>query len=387
MSSSPVKMKVSAILYTTTIVLSVILLTLPLSSCSRGSSKGTPFRIIEIGDPNKVLEGAKTNSEFNLEYFRHVSAVRLRSSTSFVQRVKLKKVLDDMDEIQRAAAPKKQADEVIEDKESVYKVVRTFNNDAIEKVMLISGDYSLSFSNEMKDGKKHVVFRHKANPEIYIEQLVHFSVSENKDMFSVLAVGEGEMGKQLNAYYFSKDLKVAQHTFIEKFYYLLGPGVKFAWSKQNPVSISACGKNMQHYEAALKMAIQSWNETLESLLTIQEQAAAEFYPFSDLNQRCVYRVSDYAYTGDDGIKAAGIALDVGYNSEIIDGDIFVFRNEKDEVDEEFVSNLNQTVLHEMGHWLGLDHQFDKDKPSIMGYDFSVTKIQDYDRDAIRALYK
>ena len=49
--------------------------------------------------------------------------------------------------------------------------------------------------------------------------------------------------------------------------------------------------------------------------------------------------------------------------------------------------MKKLILHEMGHALGLDHQFDG-TPSIMSYDFeSPAELTDYDKAAIQDLYK
>ena len=44
--------------------------------------------------------------------------------------------------------------------------------------------------------------------------------------------------------------------------------------------------------------------------------------------------------------------------------------------------------HELGHFYGLDHQFDytEDNKSIMGYKIDFTELQPYDKKAVRALY-
>ena len=76
-----------------------------------------------------------------------------------------------------------------------------------------------------------------------------------------------------------------------------------------------------------------------------------------------------------------------FQGKIIDADVMIWvkENEKFGTTLENTSNLQATVAHEIGHFLGLDHQFDKNITSIMSY-ARVTYVTSYDTEAIARLY-
>ena len=69
---------------------------------------------------------------------------------------------------------------------------------------------------------------------------------------------------------------------------------------------------------------------------------------------------------------------------------FVFEDEINKYDQFFTTlekqnEIKKIITHELGHYLGLDHNFE-DSTSIMSYD-DVNKLGPYDISAILELYK
>jgi predicted Zn-dependent protease len=78
------------------------------------------------------------------------------------------------------------------------------------------------------------------------------------------------------------------------------------------------------------------------------------------------------------------------NYSHIDSDILIFEKDLEAVSrnrpELLIPELTRTLKHEMGHFLGLDHQFKDEIHSIMSYRPSDDELFDYDKKAILELY-
>lgn len=114
-------------------------------------------------------------------------------------------------------------------------------------------------------------------------------------------------------------------------------------------------------------------------------------PFSDLNFTGIYIVDEFAPS------AWGETLSVGSRSSqsIVDADVFLYlRNYRKTWDKMGLSyedlkvsnsyTFYETMTHEIGHLLGLSHNFAV-SPSIMSYS-DDRRFSIYDKAAIRALY-
>jgi hypothetical protein len=73
--------------------------------------------------------------------------------------------------------------------------------------------------------------------------------------------------------------------------------------------------------------------------------------------------------------------------KLLDADIMIWvkENEKNKTVLADIDYFQSVITHEMGHVLGLHHQFDKNVPSIMGYS-GVDAITYYDDEALKELY-
>ncbi|NJM10455.1 MAG: matrixin family metalloprotease, partial [Bdellovibrionaceae bacterium] len=108
--------------------------------------------------------------------------------------------------------------------------------------------------------------------------------------------------------------------------------------------------------------------------------------------------------GDGAVVAQTLFLAGEGQKELIDGDIFFLLGELQEavdkvapgrqitdpmfmISPKLVDSILQTNIHEMGHLLGLHHQFDPSISSIMSYKDDRRGLQDYDVKAIQALYE
>ncbi|MEK6554296.1 MAG: matrixin family metalloprotease, partial [Bdellovibrionota bacterium] len=226
-------------------------------------------------------------------------------------------------------------------------------------------------------------------------RILHFSRHKNGNIFSLLAYGTDKDGRTLNAIYFAKKFNPQIPTRTAKpYFYLMGPGYKYNW-KEKQLTIDVCGEHDEFVEDHTVHAINEWNSALGKKMKIEFGLPKKFYPFSDFNQHCIYIVDNILSKADPRRANYGTTYTIenSEKSELIDSDIFIFKKEFEKNGYSFdAAELRQemrfTFVHEIGHFLGLDHVFEDGVKSIMGYDFDLEpKLQPIDKEAIRALYE
>lgn len=235
-------------------------------------------------------------------------------------------------------------------------------------------------------------------------RLLHNSVSKDGRAFSILLYVPNLGDRALLAFYFVKrDLKVLPNSDLlsTSFNYLFGPGKKIGWNQNSPVVFNVFGKNRKILLPIFERSLEEWNSFLTGRLDLQISSSEKCSPFSDLNSRSVSFVEGWIeILGDYGVLGSTLSLADFEKGELIDVDIFMMASEYNETfnkmglqydtpgvleHPELGKNVQRTATHEMGHALGLSHQFNDSIPSIMSYR-SIHKIQSHDIEAIQALY-
>jgi hypothetical protein len=190
--------------------------------------------------------------------------------------------------------------------------------------------------------------------------------------------------------YFARDLGKGDSTkrLNKKFHYLAGDGIGTSWTKT--VTFALCGPSTAEERRAFNFSIQEWRKVLADRLTILviNQNAS----FFDYRVNCVYASENYG-PGNFKLAALGIAKPIldFERGIILHAPIIIYSNNiKDyttQKNKDYYQELQDTFIHEFGHALGLDHQFDLSIPSVMGYYENVTQTPSaYDTEALQALY-
>jgi hypothetical protein len=229
-------------------------------------------------------------------------------------------------------------------------------------------------------------------------ELLHVSSSQSGEVGSLLLKSYSkEEGVALTALYFAKTSpqRLTPNTSIN-YFYINGPGVASAWPLGKSIKLDVCGDDSSWIVPNVQIAAEKWNTSLPAATQIKVKWAPTFAPFSDLKQNCVLVVDDLIIEPDPRGGVFGVTASISdlNKLEILSGNILLFHKEAAKEglpgmqDARFSSDLAITVLHEMGHFLGLDHQFEKDVQSIMSYDFSqAPSLKPYDREAIAEMYR
>jgi len=229
---------------------------------------------------------------------------------------------------------------------------------------------------------------------------IHYSLKNDKSAFSILAKGnDEEFGVMLISVVFIKpDLRKNVSHGSTKYNYLLGPGVKARWSSPE-INIDLCTTDVARYYYAQK-AIESWQDAFASSDTKMKfkfSQKRDYPPFSDLNSQCVYFVNNLIREADEKYSNMGttfLTLD-SQAGKIIDSDIIIWDKEINKIRNYYQKEGHEfneqqfyyeTIMHEYGHYLGLDHQFNPNVPSVMSY-ADTSKIRAYDIEAINELYR
>lgn len=375
--------------------LTCALLVVPLlTGCpeKHNSHRGPRTVIFVKGDPMNVVKGAtfRPQSPITTENYKDFEGWGIQGMVEFLE--KEEENLDDKswEKVLEEQAPTGEEDVSTKDKSSFHWQQNTPNeyvySDSQAKLELV---FTLRNGSELQ----LTAIRAKDKTETLPLEALHWSISEDKSMISVLIKAyTDESGTDLTAIYFSNTTlnKSSVPKTLGEYNYVAGTRIKAGWDKTRPAKLEYCGQNT-HWEAT-ELAVADWQKHLGELLKIELKKANTYYPFSDLNQHCIYPIKDRLETYGDYSATYGVTISFfNYNRpNIISSDIFVYLDEINKVKkwqgETVTETTSLTIKHELGHWLGLDHIFDGTK-SIMSYqDQDGDRLTTYDIKAIRALY-
>lgn len=390
-------------------------------SKNRDDGKASRVRKVHLGDPLNVVRGTVNKPELDgqdLAYLRSLKDFYLISSIYFDKESDYDEssVVNNKTVEEEAAPTQKSSDE--EEQYSRYNIRDNNKAGFIEFSEVLdvgSAQDRYSFriytdepliairgSRPAIRGRRMEVFENDIKVENML--LLHFSKSQDGNYFSLLTVGLDDKHEASTVYalYFANGIDNNYKTIDEKYNYYLGPGVQIGWNTGQLINIDICGANVPEKGLAeIRSAIDQWAQALapqfkndKALLKLNvRELKSNYKPFTDFDQHCVYIIDDFLAKPNPKVAEYGVTATIAdsHSVRIQDSDILIFSkefnkqgasiwDEKSNLDRQFV------FAHEMGHFLGLDHQFNPDIKSIMSYEFTDSRLQKYDFDAIRALY-
>lgn len=358
---------------------------------SKSKPKAPPqeVRTVIKGDPIEIIRGAQTNPVVPSAFLKKNPMLMLTGIVMFEEESPLE------------AGPATQTELEERNKTSGQETPKTTSQENKFTVEWNAAEDEFTFRNPhlsfrlAKDTEGRIVV--KTHAEDVDAQLIHSSVSNDESTMSLLIylMRRATQKKELHAFYFSTETQNGIQKTDKNFEYFFGTGVKIRWPKERPAGLKLCNSNSNLINRLSRASMDKWKKALDGTLKVEPMAVSASYPpFSDLNYRCLYAVDAYIAHTNSEVARYGVAYNIpNYEkSEFIDGDLFLFKKEFEKGDlmtsqKLFEHKLSYTLLHEIGHFFGLGHEFSGNK-SIMSYDMTQTpQVSDHDIEALRELYR
>lgn len=225
----------------------------------------------------------------------------------------------------------------------------------------------------------------------------HYSLKDDgRTMSFLVSYQHPEVGKVLLSLVFADSSVVNPIVRSTDGYQYLVDTVELRWDA--PMQLKACGTFSEAETASLKASVASWlsdpDKTADGATTpVSFEITTDFPPFSDTNTQCIQIIRNFRLESSDSYYTAGVTLPT-FNSAskvMTDSDVFVFFAHG-AVSSEFEGEASPVLMHELGHYFGLGHEFRTDvlgsplHPSIMAYSRATDSIAEWDYAAIHALY-
>lgn len=360
--------------------------------CSKSGGGSKPSRTYYVnGDPKSFIVGTTMKSDLKLENIADFNELYFDDSIDLLE-VSPTESKDEMVEDQKG----KSAEESSADMEDI-----TFDDNQKYKFTNESGKYIYSSKDQSvilrfvnQGGTLRVEsVKDKLGDRVVHPYLQHISIAKDKSMVSVLVYDKDSSRKSLSVYFFAKkhdnQLDLAQGDYD----FLAGKNIKIRWEQD--ISLNICSTSLKPYESKIKELFRKWTDNISSV-RFNMKVLNNPPPFSDLNTQCIYVFENY-FTNDP--RGEGFTLGLTFTSgttKFIDSDIFLFETSLSYADASIVEGRNmdtvfETIVHEMGHFLGLGHPENLYAPehrTIMSYqEYGSYDLFWHDIESIRALYE
>lgn len=359
-------------------------------SCGKKSSKSNSkiTQIFVQGDPFTMVKGTQKNK---------TSFMSVSNSNDFkdyvISGISIFAEKSDMPDTSRKnieEGNEATSSDMTNEKKMVLNLKQLTN----QEYSFEDGEGQVSFGLTLHNSKLEVTSI-KFGKTTFSTQVEHYSISKDKSKFSFLLRLETKFdGKVMVSATFYKNTQATQIKKISKdFFYIFGPGVLVPWKldESRKINVKVCSSVTDNLDFDLvKKALKIWEEPFsfeQNKLFIDVQLVSNCRPFSDVEEHSIQFVSDYLTIPDQRIYNPGFTLT---NADLAGGNIFdadiILLGQEIAKDSNFKNeDTSSTISHEMGHFLGLDHQFDG-KTSIMSYEDQFS-LGTYDEEAIRNLYQ
>ncbi len=373
------------------------LVVLSLTACDQSSDSNSPsIRTVFLhGDPNQLLSHVNqvqsdsllaSDQGFEFEEFSLVGGIRFAKMSPLLPA--------------EGSGDPEAGNEANDGNASEGQYLQNFRVQQRAGQLLFANDY-FAFMLEQRNGYYYFT---KIPQLIWGGQdieMIHYSVKPDRSVFTILfRILDDPNNPEIGAFYFAKqsprsDQKLQPILADTRFNYLLGPGIGAPWRQQ--LVFSLCEPDADRAKR-LEEGILAWDRFDQENgkiagLDYRIERPDRIYPFTELSQNCLMFVDDYLFESQDEFAILGLTLPViNFNRyEYVKSHMFVSEKGLRKIDPTG-QRIEQTIIHEVGHMLGLDHEFEKDEqtgqykyPSVMGYG-DIDYVTEHDQSAISGLY-
>ena len=372
-----------------------------LTACphGKGKSKGGPGVKRVKGDPAIMIRGTLQNGNQTLPLALVATSEWSLGAGGFQEEA----AATDVNEVLETQKPSAK----VKDSEN-YAVTRLVGDQWVASGMLDSKPIQIVFNREGQGirARTLTLAGKTSNLDVGPIQVVHTSVTPTGDAFNLLLQNTTPGERAVMSLNFIRSQAPAK-SFGNKIYeYMFGAGLKIGWIKTEPRVLYICGDIPSSLAQIPEREALKWSMALHGKLDFKTVRRKACPPFSDLNTQTYFYATDWIeILGDAKVSALTMSMSGAGSKNLLDADVVVLLGEFQEdldnyskgrnVMDPRVLNLPQlqamlagAALHEIGHLLGLHHQFNANYPSIMSYAKDrKTQLYGYDVEAIAHLYE
>ncbi len=366
----------------------LLLLAFSLGACTSKKTSEPKMKFIYMGDPMNMVKSTALNRQVDLSLFQDGERLALFQGYQVMDMEAAQaNPKNSQESVEEANRPEEEYNEG--PSADIFTVHRMGND--VRLSGRIDGELTNIIITNHADAEGQVV----EDPDDFETRihLIHFSQTEDGKIISLLLRSENNGHSGLTGLWFSRSLSAGDPIKTsEPYNYILGRGIKAGWKRGSVVTMTYAADTPSFMKAIIQSRVKEWAAELSPNLTFEAREVKAQAPFTDLNSHGVYLIADKMVSPYGDIAGYGNTMNTYRrdNFDFVDSDVFLYEKEFAKTgvtinDYRLLPLVEYTILHELGHVLGLHHIFDG-TDSVMSYEYKAHSLTEYDKKAIHALY-